>query len=362
MNLPRHAEIWLPAYLRDRFPHWTSRRDARHGGRVWLAIADHFEPFWQGVDESTAEERVALWSRKWPAVAAQYQDSIGRPPRHTFFYAEEQYRPRFIDALAKLSRAGIADVEVHIHHDREGQQNFVDRIGAFTERLFHGHGLLRKERGRIAFGFIHGNWALDNSLPGGRWCGLNNEITLLQDLGCYADFTMPSGASPTQARTINQIYWATDDPDQPKSYDRGIPFASGSPRKGLLMIPGPFGLRWKERLLPRMERGEIAAYDLPTAYRVRRWLDLAPRLGPDVFIKLHTHGAQERHSRALLPQGLQALFTAVQEECRSRNWQLYFVSCREMFEVIESIRLGEHPASNPGTSGTSVLQTAGTLQ
>ena len=53
--------------------------------------------------------------------------------------------------------------------------------------------------GRVVFGFIHGNWALDNSRPDGKYCGLNNEITLLRDLGCYADFTMPSGASPTRA-------------------------------------------------------------------------------------------------------------------------------------------------------------------
>ena len=33
------------------------------------------------------------------------------------------------------------------------------------------------------------------SLPDGRWCGLNNELILLRDLGCYADFTLPSAPS-----------------------------------------------------------------------------------------------------------------------------------------------------------------------
>ena len=37
------------------------------------------------------------------------------------------------------------------------------------------------------FGFIHGNWCLDNSRADGRWCGLNNELILLRELGCYAD-------------------------------------------------------------------------------------------------------------------------------------------------------------------------------
>ncbi len=359
MNLPRHAQLWLPAYWRDRRARWDLKREIEGAGRVWLAIADHFEPLWHGADEPAGEERVARWSREWPAIAGRYRDSAGSPPKWTFFYAEEQYRPRLVDVLAGMARSGFADVEVHIHHDREGRHNFVDRISSFTERLFHRHGLLRKDAGKIVFGFIHGNWALDNSLPGGRWCGLNDEITVLQELGCYADFTMPSGASPTQARTINQIYWAVDDPEQPKSYDRGIPFASGNPGQGLLMIPGPLGLRWKDRLLPRLETGEIASYDIPTRYRAKRWLDLAPRLGADVFVKLYTHGAQERHAQRLLPHGAQQLFEVLTEECQRRHWQLFFVSCREMYETIELIRRrGSNAVPGSRESAAHVLQTA----
>ena len=92
--------------------------------------------------------------------------------------------------------------------------------------------------------------------------------------------------------------------------------------KGLLMIPGPLGIRWAERAVPRIEKGEIAGYDLPSRYRVRRWLACAPRVGQDIFIKLFTHGTQERNSSALLPGGLDALFHAVQAECGVRQWPL----------------------------------------
>jgi hypothetical protein len=336
MNLPRHAEIWLPGYLQSRFRQWSSRSSGPK--RVWLAVADHFEPFGNGVDDTEAAGRVALWSREWPMIAARHRDSAGRPPRHTFFYPEEEYRPHLIEALAEMTKAGIADVEVHIHHDGEGERDFVDRVSGFQETLFYKHGLLRRHEGKIAFGFIHGNFALDNSLPGGRWCGLNNEITLLQELGCYADFTMPSGDSPTQAHTLNTIYWAVDDPARPKSYDFGMPLTASRPHNGLLMIPGPFGIRWHERLVPRLEKGEIASYDLPTRYRCRRWFDLAPRVGNDILIKLYTHGCQERHSAALLQGGgLDALFEAVQAECRIREWPFFFVSCWEMYQAVDAI-------------------------
>lgn len=311
--------------------------------RVWLAIADHYEPFVGSADEETAIERVALWSREWPCIAGRYRDSAGRPPRYTFFYPQEQYRPHLIDALAEMTRSGIGDVEIHIHHDGEGEQDFIARMSAFRDVLFHKHGLLREHAGKIRFGFIHGNWALDNSLPGGRCCGLNNEITLLQELGCFADFTMPCGNSPAQARTVNEIYWAVDDPARPKSYDRGKRLEAGGLAKGLLMIPGPLGIRWAERFVPRMEQGEIAGYDLPSRYRVQRWLDCAPRIGQDIFIKLFTHGTQERNSSALLSGGLDALFEALQAECGHRNWQFLYVSCWEMYQAIDAIRRREYP-------------------
>jgi len=207
----------------------------------------------------------------------------------------------------------------------------------FLETLQTKHGLLRRRNGRVAFGFIHGVWALDNSQPGGAWCGLNNEITLLRDLGCYADFTMPSGDSPTQSRTVNRIYWAVDDPLRPRSYDTGVEVLPGSPGKGdLLMIPGPIGIRWRSRLVPRMETGEIAGYDLPTAYRVERWMDMAPCLGRDVFLKLHTHGAQEANCSALLEGGLENLFSLLPSACARRGWQLRYVSAWQMYQAVAS--------------------------
>ena len=202
-----------------------------------------------------------------------------------------------MDAMAEHVPRRPGDVEIHLHHDGEGEADFLDRMTRFKTGSCPGAtGCCARVRGRIVFGFIHGNWALDNSRPDGRWCGLNNEIQLLRDLGCYADFTMPCGPTAMQAHMINTIYWATDDPQAPKSYDRGEPLVPGGGEDGdLLMITGPFGLRWRGRLKPRLEIGELASYDPPTPYRVGRWLDLAPRMGNDLFIKLFSHGAQERN-------------------------------------------------------------------
>jgi hypothetical protein len=333
--LPRHADLWLPGYVSSRLQNWAPPVPPC---RVWVAVADHWEPYRGKAPDDIARSRVAIWEKHWPEIAARHADSTGRPPQYTFFYPQEEYRTEFLDVLAEMRRRGIADVDVHIHHDREGQQKFLDRMSGFIETLTTRHGLLRRHNGRTVFGFIHGNWALCNSHPDGRFCGLNNEIALLRDLGCYADFTMPSGNSPTQSRIVNTIYWVTDDPSRPKSYDRGVPVHPGAPGAGdLLMIPGPLGLRWAERLLPRLETGELASQDPPTPYRVRRWLRVAPRIGNDVFIKLYCHGALESNAEALLLQGgLDRLFDLLLEECRRAGHELRYVSAWEMRQAVDA--------------------------
>jgi hypothetical protein len=196
--------------------------------------------------------------------------------------------------------------------------------------------------GRTVFGFIHGNWALDNSHPDGKACGLNGEIALLRDLGCYADFTMPSLPSATQGRVVNQIYWCTNNPDNlPKSFDRGIEATPGGGKQGdLLMITGPVGLRFGGRLLPRLETGEIAGYDMPTASRVRQWFDLAPTIGDDLFLKLYTHGAPERNLEPLLDVGLSNLFRWLAEESDRRGIEIHWATAWQMYQAADALIRG----------------------
>jgi hypothetical protein len=344
----RTLRLWLPGYAATRL------HDVIHPRapvtRVWLTIADHFEPWWRGASERAALERVQRWAWCWPRLARRHTDAVGQPPCYTFFYPDEQYHPAAIDLLARLAAVGIADVEVHLHHDGDSEQAFVDRISTFTERLHTRHGLLRRDDGGIRFGFIHGNWALDNSLPGGRACGLDNEITLLGQLGCYADFTLPAAPSPAQTRTVNTIYWAKDDPARPKSHDTGVPVtANGAVAGDLLMIPGPLTLNlreWQRPLVPRLEVGELAGHCRPTRHRVTLWKRVAPRIGEDLFIKLFAHGAPEKNAVPLLAHNgvLDRTLRYLADDCRRSGTQLFFVSAWHMRVAVDAIRRGRHPA------------------
>jgi hypothetical protein len=337
MKLPRHAEIWLGPYLRDRLQKSMRLRKPK---RVWITIADHYEPLGMGASEETALSRVARWRDRWPRIASDSpRDAMGQRPQYSFFYPQEEYRHELLEGLAEMVRAGIGDVEVHLHHDFEQRDSFIRKVTDYCRRLTEEHGLLRQQDGRTIFGFIHGNWALDNSRPDGRCCGLEGEIALLRDLGCYADFTMPSLPSPTQGRVVNQIYWCTSNADnRPRSFDHGIEATAGGGRQGdLLMITGPVGLRFGGRLMPRLETGEIAGYDMPTPARVRQWFDLAPTIGDDLFLKLYTHGAAERNLGPLLDGGLSNLFSWLAEESERRGIEIHWATAHNMFCAMSAL-------------------------
>jgi hypothetical protein len=346
MTVTRNAQIWAPGYLKHSVRRITTDRSTPLK-RIWVAIADHYEPMCGRASLKSAQSRVELWRSAWPVISRRCRpDAAGNRPKYTFFYPEEEYHPTLVGPLAEMVHTGTCDVEIHLHHDGEGRENFINRIVTFCKVLHDEHGLLRKHKGKLTFGFVHGNWALDNSRPDGRWCGLTGEIKILADLGCYADFTMPSGDSPTQARVINTIYWCTGNTDRPKSYDDGVAVTRGGGIEGdLLMIPGPFGIRWRDRALPRLETGELAGYDLATPYRVKRWVDLSPRVGADAFIKLYTHGAQERNSSALLNDGLATAFDLLVDEAKHRKCELYFVSAWQMYLAIDAIRQELNPVA-----------------
>ncbi|HZL27443.1 MAG TPA: hypothetical protein VFC39_13040 [Acidobacteriaceae bacterium] len=342
MKFPKHADLWFPAYLLDRARNLIPRPPAK---RLWVAITDHYEPWGGGVSAQVAANRVAAWRDRWPSIASEAPaDATGRQPCYTFFYPQEEYEVSTLNALAELSRNGTADVEVHIHHENDTAASFTEKIRTFCSQLHDGHGLLHHHNGRLVFGFIHGNWALGNSLPGGRGCGVTGELQLLRDLGCYADFTMPSLPSASQSRIINKIYWATGDPQKPRAFDTGIEATvGGGAQDGLLMITGPAGLHYKKnRLMPWLEAGELAAHAEPIAYRVKRWLDLAPRLGDDIFLKLFAHGAREDNAAVLLgndsrPGTLGPMFRWISEAAQRHNLELHWTSAFDMFQAVDAL-------------------------
>lgn len=347
--IARNVHLWLGEYLRQ-----SSRRRAPfpEPTHVFFCFVDHFEPLWHGATKQEGVKRVGRWLKQYPQLAEQFRDADGRPPQHSFFFPAEEYHKEFLDQLSTLCGSGFGEVEIHLHHDNDTAENLARGLEQFKATL-RGHGFLPTDReGRVRYGFIHGNWCLDNSRGDRRWCGVNNELQVLRDTGCYADFTMPSAPSDTQTSKVNSIYYATDDPHLPKSHNTGVDAKVGRGGYGdLLLVQGPLALNWSHRkwgLLPRIENADISGAARPTPDRVRNWV--RQRIGvagkPDwVFVKVHTHGCQEHNFEAAIGESAKRMHDTLQQEFNDgKRFCLHYVTAREVYNLIKAAETG---ASGP---------------
>jgi len=328
----------LGTFARATITGWRSVPTPTH---IFVCVADHFEPDWQSASLAKQRERVSRWVSDYGPSVESFSDSRGRPPQHTFFFPIECYHTELIEHLTQLVRSGYGDIEVHLHHDDDNGERLREFLLASVERLHSRHGLLSTDSSsKIRYGFVHGNWALDNSHPDGRWCGVNNELTILRETGCYADFTMPAAPDPSQTRTINSIYYAADDPEHPKSHDTGTPAAVGirPAASRLLMIQGPLLVtQSRPWTRPCVENGNLSASQPPTAQRLSDWLRAGVSVtGQDkwLFIKLHTHGAQENNAAVLLGQEMSQLHQSLGEASADHGFQFFYVTAREMAQLV----------------------------
>jgi hypothetical protein len=353
----RNLQCWLGTHVRTA----SSRRKLAEQPpiEVLIAVCDHYEPECYGASRDKARERVARWVREYPERFGRFADADGRPPQHTFFFPQDEYRPGYLDKLAELCRQGYGDVDVHLHHDRDTADSLRAKLEEFRDTLHDRHGLLRTdpETGRLVYGFIHGNWALCNSRPDGRWCGVDQELTILRETGCYADFTLPSAPSNTQTRIINSIYYARDIPGRCKSHDCGVPARAGSPSpsESLLMIQGPLLLDWRQRklgLLPGIENADIHAGRPATWERFQLWLQARVHVvgRPDVaFVKLHTHGCKEGNIDTWLGEEMQRFHQQLAEAARANpSFQYRYVTAWEMAQRVHELEQASRLVSASG--------------
>jgi hypothetical protein len=334
----KNLHTWLGGWARHlaREAIQPRVRGPRH---LLFALCDHYEPKWKQPPAAQAEERVRVWERGYPELARGFRDADGRPPRHSFFFPAEEYEPAFLDGLARLARAGLGEVELHLHHDGDDDASLRRQIDEGLGR-FAGHGhLARDPDGRLRYAFIHGNWALANGRPDGRWCGVDAELPLLWATGCYADFTFPSAPDACQPNIVNQIYWPTGDIARRRAYEHGTRARVGRvERDRVLLVQGPLALTLRRARQPvRIEAGDLTAALPPDADRVRAWVaqNVHVEGRPEwVFIKVHTHGAQEANAKSLLGAGGRALHEALTTRYNDgRRWLLHYVTAREMYNI-----------------------------
>ncbi len=345
----RNMDRWLIPYLLQ-----TPRRRPpapTEDVHVLICIADHYEPKFQNPTAEVARERVRRWHDEYPRKLGGYRDSDGRKPRHTFFYPAEEYEPEYLDALTELCALGHGEIEIHLHHDNDTATSLREKLVTFRDTLAHQHGLLARHRetGEVAYAFIHGNWALCNSRKDGRYCGVNEEIDILRETGCYADLTMPSAPSSTQSAMVNKLYYATNQPGRSRSHDTGVEVGTApQPPNSLMLIQGPLLLDWTRRkwgIFPRLENGCLQRSQPPSLERLMLWIRARVQVPtrPDwFFVKLYCHGTIEEDSDVVgLGEGKAKFHEALAAYAQANpRFHYHYVTAREMYNLIRAAESG----------------------
>lgn len=345
---------WLPSYILNGMS-LKEPIDNSKPIHIMFCFVDHFEPFNGGADFAKATYRVNEWADKYPKMADQHVDADGIHPQHTWFYPPH-YDQCFLRDLVDLCIRGYGDVEMHLHHNH--MEPFPDTSVTLKDKIlrcmddYSKYGIFCLPNGKRTFAFIHGDWSLDNA-RGSQFCGVNDEITILKECGCYADFTFPSlGAA--QPGTINRIYYCKDDPERPKSYNRGkVLKVGGAPWGDMLMIQGIVGLRWKSRthrFRPSIETSNIDQKDFPFPAKIDYWVEHSVRIPgkPNwFFIKLHTHGGRDVDFDCLFGSRAHQMYQHLETHYNDKNkYYMHYVTSREMYNIIKAAEAGID--QNPG--------------
>jgi hypothetical protein len=351
---------WFPSYFWQRL----TRQRPLAKTHLIFALADHFEPAIvpdQGsarVPYVEQERRLERWCREYPRLFENFRDAEGQPFVHTYFYPAEQYEQSLIARLAEHCHTGWGEIEIHLHHgvgSPDTAENTRRQLTSFRDRLAEDHGCLSywNNSTQPRYAFVHGNFALANSNHG-MGCGVDSEMQILAETGCYADLTLPTSAyHGAQTSKINAIYECGLPLKERAPHLEGRDLERGrSAQIFPIMIQGPLLLEFRPGRGSRrlgIENSALTGRNPASLRRLRNWKRAAISVKgrPDwLFIKLHCHGMDPRDDDAMLGAPMQEFLRELVDGAEERNEVLHFVSAREMANVILAACDGRE--GNPG--------------
>ncbi|MBC7900706.1 MAG: hypothetical protein H7070_11715 [Saprospiraceae bacterium] len=357
----RYALPWLARYP---FVRANSMLQANPEGKknIIFIIANHFEPSWKQVgmhDLETQRRRAYDWHEMARKIGEAVKDADGTKFRHTNFYPAEQYDREILKQMAAMQKEGLGEVEIHLHHgveEPDTAENLRKSLTDFRDCLAEEHKCLSRfdGEGMPMYAFVHGNLALANSC-GGKFCGVDEEMQILQETGCYVDMTMPSAPDRTQVSMLNQIYECGGPLTEKAPHRKGRAVrAFGSQPQLPLIFTGPLVFNWTRRVkglpVPRLDDGGLVDNQPMDLARLNRWIgaNVIVKNRPEwVFVKLFCHGFFDYDQSANIGEKARNFFSEIIENGeRTNEYTVHFASAREAFNMVSAAIDGK-----PGAPG-----------
>lgn len=335
----QYLDTWLPAYLKGLLA-TPFKRSTLRPFHIMFLFVDHFEL-------AGKAPRLSEWLTRYPILATRHRDADGMHPRHTWFYALDLFREEELSEMRNLVDKGLGEVELHWHHSHDSESRFRQDLEEGLAR-FQKLGFLcpHDTRKPASFAFIHGNWSLNNS-GGAKFCGVNNEINVLKEMGCFADFTFPALYSVSQPSTINSIYYVPSN-GLGKSYNTGREARVGVKETDheFMIVEGPMTVNWRDwrfKWHPAIENGDINSDSHACPVRVNSWIrQRIGVIGRDdwIFVKVFCHGGQDY--RSVLGEATDAMFSYLETAYNDgERYVLHYVTAREAYNIVKAAEDGK---------------------
>jgi hypothetical protein len=241
----------------------------------------------------------------------------------------------------------LGETEIHLHHGVDAPdtaENLRKALTDFRDCLADRHRLLSRfdGAGSPKYAFVHGNLALANSC-GGRFCGVDEEMQILADTGCYADMTLASAPDESQVAMINKIYECGFPLTEKVPHRRGRSLEAGRNHTQLPVIfTGPLVFNWTRRIkglpVPRLEDGALVHNQPMDLARFNRWknANITVKGRTDwIFVKLYCHGFFDHDQSASIGEDARAFFGKIIENGeKTGDYKVYFASAREAANMV----------------------------
>jgi len=339
----KRIDRWLRSYLKGLF---NSSKPQEGTIDLMFLFVDHFEL-------NGHEDRLHAWEIEYPKIAVKHSDSDGQHPKHSFFYALDLMHEHELERLQHLATEGFGEFELHWHHQGDDEQSFKRKLSE-SMKIFHRYGYMRpyREDQEACFAFIHGNWSLGNS-RGEKYCGVDNEVKLLKDAGCYGDFTFPALFNEAQPPMLNNIYYCTD-LEKNSCYFEGRDSSVGTKENSneFMIFQGPLTINWfdwRHKWHPTIEDGDINGF--PThddPKRIDSWVRQKIHVKGNQnwqFVKIFCHGAQDHLS--VVSDTTDRMFSYLESKYNDgKKYRLHYVTVREAYNIVKAAENGQQGNPN----------------
>jgi hypothetical protein len=354
----------LPWLLRYPFLRAENLLRSKSGKKphIVITIANHFEPSWSengnlSIDEQ--QRRLDNYYDLARATGDAVRDKTGAKFRHTNFYPIEQYNHSLLEKLSQMQSEGLGDTEIHLHHGVEKpdtSENLRNTLIKYRDIFAEEHKLLSRFEGDTMprWAFVHGNLALGNSCNG-KYCGVDDELQILAETGCYADFTYPTAPDETQIPIINKIYECGLPLNQAVPHRIGKELRFGESVSNFpIIFQGPLVFNWRRNIkglpVPKIDDGALVYNQRRDMERFNRWRNANVTVkGKDdwIFIKLYCHGFFTHDQSACIGEEARRFFSEILENSeKTGEFDLYFATAREVFNMVLAATDGKTGSPN----------------